>query len=252
MLKFVVFYKNLLKTLKNKINIFLKWLLNFLYELSFYVLTLLKYLSFLGFLGFFIYFFKSQEYNLINDSKEISILHPLKCDFFSKNYLKYEGYLLKNYIYTFKNQNIHIKSNFQKIKFNLNNNYYDENSHLIKNPITNHIELLEDYFMYIKNSIKIFNLPSHKNIKDAFKIYNFIKNIENSLNKNIKINLYYIHFRWNLILEYENKFYNIKLPEKITPITLAKIKYIETNIEKFFNKNIEIIDLRFNNLIITV
>lgn len=232
--------------IKNRILKLITYLLNFLYKLLFYFLILCKYLSFIGFFAFFIFFFKTQPYIIINKDENICHMHVNKCDFFKKDYLKYDGYLLKSYSYYFKNQNIYINNNFQKIKFFLNNNYYDEDGNIVKNYPTNHVELLNRNISF--NIIKINNLPTNKTINEAFQIYQYIKNIEGKLN-NVKISLDYIYFRWNVILEYENRIYTIKLPEHITSSTLKKIKYLEENIH-ILNENIKIIDVRFHNIIL--
>ena len=246
------FYKNLWKSFVDKISRFFIALLNFLYELLFYTLTLLKYVSFFAFMGFLIYFFKPYNYFIVNNSSHISVINKDICNFFSKDYLRYEGYLLKHYIYTFKKNNICIKNHFQKIKFYMNGNYYDENAHIIKN-IRGQVEIIEDMSIYMDKAIKVLNLPTNKNIYDGFKIYNYIRNIERIFGEeNVKITLNYVYFRWDIIINYEDKFYIIKLPENITENTVKKIKHMESNIKKYFNKEVKIVDLRFEGIIVIV
>jgi hypothetical protein len=239
--------KNLWESFKKKVNIFLKALLNFLYIFVYYLLNILKYSSFLCFIGFFIYFFKVYNFTIINETPNNGLLSTT-FTFYSKDYLKYEGYLLANYIYNFKDKKLHIKSNSQKIQFFMNNNYYDEYGNIIKNPPISHITICKNLPI---NYITI-NSSNYETIQDGIKIYNYIKKLETLLNKEAtKITLNYRYFRWDIIIEYENTSYLIKLPENINSITLKKIKYIENNIHKYFNKDVKIIDLRFDNNIIT-
>lgn len=253
-------FKNIFDFLKkyiNNINILIKkiWekFLIFLYNFTFYFLLIVKYMSvFFGLLLILIHYksinFETKNLN-INESK----VHVKDIKIIKKDYLKYNGYLLKSYSYYFWNKNFYIKSNFQNLKFIINNQYYDEDGYPITENNDKTIEYIKDENkkeLLIKVNINKDFLITY--IKEILYIYNFFKKIIEKLSKDSKLQivLNHISFRWNVVITYGNYKYTIKLPDMIDSKTIKKISYIESNLDKFFKDKDIIFDLRFQDIII--
>lgn len=226
-------------------NIWNKFL-NLLRNFTFYFLYTLKYFSILiGFI-FIIIQYESPLFLIKNLNNQTNI-NIKNCYINNKSYTQLNGNLLKHYSYYYWNKKIYINSEFQNIKFLINNIYYDVNGIKIYN---NHISSIGLNEIKYEKIIYINNAPYMDDVVFLYKIFNkFIYNIFSEVNNKVYFN--FINFRWNMIILYNNYELIIKLPEVIDKITLKHIHYINNNIYKFLPKNKNsILDLRFGTIIV--
>jgi hypothetical protein len=229
-------------------NLFLIFMKNFI----FYFLIFVKYFSIIFSIFLLIMYSTPINFQVKNLNITESIINLKNTNPFRKEYLNYDGYLLKYYSYYWKNGNCYIKSNFQKQKFIINNNYYDDDCNYInennKNNYIKNIKQIDNLLIKININNNFLNLA----IKDILFIYKIFKKIIFKIhtNENANVIFDYVYFRWNVVIIYGDYKYTIKLPEIMDNKIIDKILYIEKNLHNLLKGKNMIFDLRFEDIIV--
>lgn len=202
------------------------------------LLIVIKYIILICIFLFFIY--EVRITNISVTSNVINEVIPKQIKFLSNNYMNIRLIpLLKGYTYKIDNSNMLITFLYRKPLFLFQGKIYDEEAIIMQDNLNisnyNLIEVIGNDNKFLS----IYNLMS-----SYLKMYK-----KQYPNHDIKINLEYIYFRWNIKLIINNTTYVIKLPIDITENLTRKIDFLFKNTETIFNKNNKFIDLRFDKKI---